>query len=73
MVKFDGDETKFDPFWAEISSCVDKGSESSGIKMLRLESCLVGKVAHPLEGLDCSEAACNYAKSRISILQFRLH
>ena len=46
MVKFDGEKTKFGPFWAEFSSCVDKGSESSRIKMLRLESRLVGKVAH---------------------------
>ena len=63
MVKFDEDKTKFDPFWAEISSCVDKGSESSGIKVLRLESCSVGKVAHALEGLDCSEAGYNCASS----------
>ena len=56
---FDGDQTIFDSFWAVFSSCVDKGSESSGIQVLRLESCLVEKVADALEGLDYSESAYN--------------
>ena len=56
---FDGDQTIFDSFWAVFSSCVDKGSKSSGIQMLRLESCLIEKVADALEGLDYSKSAYN--------------
>lgn len=63
--KFNGDKTKFERFWTAFSNCVDKGSESSEIKMLRLESCLVGKAADTLEGLDYSETAYATAKIRL--------
>ena len=63
--KFNGDKTKFERFWTAFSNCVDKGCESSEIKMLRLESCLLGKAADTLEGLDYSETACVTAKMRL--------
>ena len=69
--KFNGDKTKFERFWTAFSNCVDKGCESSEIKMLRLdivnglESCLVGKAADLLEGLDYSETAYATAKMRL--------
>ena len=63
--KFNGDKTKFERFWTAFSNCVDKGCESSKIKMLRLESCLLGKAADTLEGLDCSETAYAAAKMRL--------
>ena len=63
--KFNGDKTKFERFWTAFSNCVDKGGKSSEIKMLRLESCLVGKAADTLEGLDYSETAYATAKLRL--------
>ena len=63
--KFNGDKTKFERFWTAFSNCVDKGCESSEIKMLRLESCLVGKAADTLEGLNYSETAYTTAKMRL--------
>ena len=44
---------------------MDKGSESSEIKVLRLESCLVEKAADTLEGLDYSDTAYATAKMRL--------
>ena len=63
--KFNEDKTKFERFWTAFSNCVDKGCESSKIKMLRLESCLVGKTADTLEGLDYSETAYATTKKRL--------
>ena len=63
--KFNGNKTKFKRFWTAFSNCVDKGCESSEIKMLRLESCLVGKVADTLEGLDYFETAYATVKMRL--------
>ena len=64
--KFNGDKTKFERFWTAFSNCVDKGCESSEIKMLRLESCLVGiEATDTLEGLDYSETAHATAKMRL--------
>ena len=65
LPKFSGDKTKFERFWTAFSNCVDKGYESSEIKMLRLESCLVGKAADTLEGLDYSQIAYETAKMRL--------
>ena len=63
--KFNGDKTKSERFWTAFSNCVDKGCESSEIKMLRLESCLVGKAADTLGGLDYSETAYATPKMRL--------
>ena len=63
--KFNGDKTKFERFWAAFSNCVDKGPESPQMKMLRLESCLVGKAADTLEALDYSEKGYETAKLRL--------
>ena len=60
--KFNGDKTKFERFWTAFSN---KDYESSDIKVLRLKSCLVGKAADTLEGLDYSETAYETAKMRL--------
>jgi len=63
--QFNGDKTKFECFWTAFSNFVDKGCESSEIKMLRLESCLMGKAADTLEGFDYSETAYATTKMRL--------
>ena len=65
--KFNGDKTKFERFWTAFSNCMDKGYESSEIKMLRLESSLVATAADTLEGLDYPETAYESTKIRLQM------
>ena len=64
--KFSDDKKEYQSWWAAFSSCVDETNLSTQLKMLRLESCLVGEAAETLKGLGCSDHAYEADKARLN-------
>ena len=59
---FNGDEPKFEEFWALFRSLVDESAEPANLKMARLRQCLTGTALKAIHGLGVSTPEYEEAK-----------